>query len=1198
MAQGAPNVESIAYRIARSTAMRILEIKFLAFGPFTDLRLDLSRGDYGLHIIYGPNEAGKSASLRALKSLFYGIPARTTDNFIHEHQALRLGARIQASDGEILEFLRRKGNKDTLLDAEGKPLQDSVLTKFLNGVSEEVFSTMFGIDYESLLRGGEQILKGGGALGESLFAAGMGGANLREVIQSLEDEASKLFLPRGKAQLITSAVNAYKEAKQISSKASLSGKEWIERDRALKEARKQKSEIERELEKRIAEQSRLQRFQKAIPAIAERKELLAGIERIGKVRLLPQSFGKKRRDAIQKLYSAREIEKDGLAKLARLKEKISLLNIPEPLLREADAVTDLQERLGSHKKAFRDLPRLQGEFSQLSNDAAAILRELRPELTLGAVDSLRLTSAKKMRIRELGNRSQAIHDKVAKISQDVKNIEAKLARKKEELQKLPAFRDVSRLRLEAVRAQKQGDIETDRQKAEAALEAAKKQSEVDLERLGLWNGGLDQLEALPVPSPESIDRFESAFENHARNLQGVKDRLTKLLARKSDLDKKIDELRLSGSIPTEEELEEARKRRGNGWLLVRKAWIEGDLAPQAAIDFDPDNPLHIAYEKSVYFCDQVADRLRREADRVARHAALLSQQIQYSEEIEACKREKEELEAELAGCKREWLDLWLPVGIVPLTPREMRSWTAKRLKLSEQAEKLRAEQCRIESLKRRIDEHRTILCEGLIELGEQAPKPESSLEFLVGHALALVEQITEVERRRKEVQKTVVQLEEELVAAAIERDQALKDFSKWKEEWSKAVDEIALSANASPGEANAVLDKIEEIFKRVDKMTGLSSRIAGIKADGEMFEDTARKMAERLAPEASGLSAEGIAVELKNRLRIALEDSATLTELKEQTKEVEQTIRRSTETMRASEMELNVLCREAGCSLYEELEELEERSAAAQALRKEIEAVDKQLTGYSGGLAIEELIHEIEQIDADSLPVQIAGLGQIIKELEETRSRLLEQIGSERTHLDLMDGNAQAAEAAEKAQAILAQICEATNRYTRLRLASILLQREIERYRAENQDPILKRSGELFSKLTLGSFESLQADFNEMDEPALFGVRPGGNRAPIQGMSEGTRDQLYLSLRLASLEKYLQRNEPLPLIIDDILINFDDRRAEATLNILEELSGLTQIIFFTHHAHILELAKDATRESALFIYNLDAASHAPFALPH
>ena len=83
----------------------------------------------------------------------------------------------------------------------------------------------------------------------------------------------------------------------------------------------------------------------------------------------------------------------------------------------------------------------------------------------------------------------------------------------------------------------------------------------------------------------------------------------------------------------------------------------------------------------------------------------------------------------------------------------------------------------------------------------------------------------------------------------------------------------------------------------------------------------------------------------------------------------------------------------------------------------------------------------------------------------------------------------------------------------------------------------------------------------------------------VQGMSDGTADQLYLSIRLATLEQHLDAYEPVPFIVDDILIQFDDERSAAALGVLAELSQKTQVLFFTHHARLVELAQKLPQRS-------------------
>src|SRR5438128_9636819 len=105
--------------------MRIVEVRFFPWGPFEDLRLDLE-GDV-LHVVYGRNEAGKSSALRGIRAALFGVPLRTADDFRHEMGKLCIGARLRRSDGQEIAFVRRKGQKKTLLDGRGSELAADVL---------------------------------------------------------------------------------------------------------------------------------------------------------------------------------------------------------------------------------------------------------------------------------------------------------------------------------------------------------------------------------------------------------------------------------------------------------------------------------------------------------------------------------------------------------------------------------------------------------------------------------------------------------------------------------------------------------------------------------------------------------------------------------------------------------------------------------------------------------------------------------------------------------------------------------------------------------------------------------------------------------------------------------------------------------------------------------------------------------------
>ncbi|MBP8271418.1 MAG: hypothetical protein KAX42_06040, partial [Sphaerotilus sp.] len=83
------------------------------------------------------------------------------------------------------------------------------------------------------------------------------------------------------------------------------------------------------------------------------------------------------------------------------------------------------------------------------------------------------------------------------------------------------------------------------------------------------------------------------------------------------------------------------------------------------------------------------------------------------------------------------------------------------------------------------------------------------------------------------------------------------------------------------------------------------------------------------------------------------------------------------------------------------------------------------------------------------------------------------------------------------------------------------------------------------------------------------------------GLSEGTRDQLYLALRLAALQLHRERGIDLPLVLDDVLMTSDDDRAVRMLQMLADFAQGGQVLVFTHHRHLLELARLSLPASAL-----------------
>ncbi len=279
--------------------MRFLRLDLRAFGPFADAPpLLLNGGRHGLHLIQGPNEAGKSSALRAIRCLLFGFPLRSPDDHRHAYKDLRVGATIWSVDGTELSFLRRKGDVRTIRtpDDDGV-IAEETLARCLGGIDEGKFNDLFAMDHAELVRGGLDIIQGKGNLGPILFAAGSGLARVDEVRKALEAEVDELFKPRASNPSINAALADLKAERDRAEKAMLATSAWVELDATLARERARKDAIDGQIRAVEAEKRRLERLRDALPVIARRAVALGRLAELGDAPVLADGFADRRREA-------------------------------------------------------------------------------------------------------------------------------------------------------------------------------------------------------------------------------------------------------------------------------------------------------------------------------------------------------------------------------------------------------------------------------------------------------------------------------------------------------------------------------------------------------------------------------------------------------------------------------------------------------------------------------------------------------------------------------------------------------------------------------------------------------------------------------------------------------------------------------------------------------------------------------------
>ena len=1163
--------------------MRIAKLELKAFGPFTDRTLHLGPG---LHIVHGPNEAGKSSTLRALKAWLFGFPERTHDNFLHANEQLLVGGCLQAEDGRELAFSRRKKRKADVFDPEGNPIEAGILAGFLPIAEQTVFESLYGLSHEDLIRGGEDILAQKGEVGQALFSAGAGISSLRGVLTGLESEAEALFKARGAKQEINESLAAYRETQRIMREASLSSRDWQELNNGLTEAQETLLVIEKQQGEKERRRRQLERIHQLLPQLALRNALRQQLAELGEVVVLPDDFSIRRLEVERALHTLSRREADLAGKLAQRKKMAAISPYQEVLEAEA-AIEELQQRLGGYNKAREDQPNLEGMRISCKREAAEFLRMVRQDISLEQVEILRPVSGRRKIIGDLAIRHKGLQEGLVQAERNLLDIQREIMLIDEEVARLPQAKEAAGLLQLCRLARKGGAIDEDLSIRAKLVKDKKRGCLIAIDRLALWSGDLSRFLALRLPLPETVRKFEEFFQIHDERQRDIQKERERLHKRLKETQAGIRQLETSGNTPTEEELIAIRSQRDLGWELLRRQWLRGeDLAGEDAA-FGQDLPLPEAYEKKVLQADTLADRLRHEADRVQAFAALRAEEQNLIWLLAELKNEESQIICAFNPIAAEWRILWEPYAIIPLSPKEMLAWLIEAADLRRSADELLADEHELARKSLERQELKNALAKELAAFSDALPVEtgEDKLEPLILQGEQVLSRLTFLEEKRSRLLEKRADLLKNKGLIEGRKADFFQAQKAWQREWQEVAGELGGGREILPAEAGDLLDNLHSCFNKLREVEDLRKRIDGIGRDTRRFEEGALALAERLSPACMNQPASEIVAQLRTLLNQARTER-TLREgyLKKEKQETEEALllageRKDLEHQRAE------LCRLAGRVLPEELEATEKRSARYRSLAASLAQTEKILIEGAGGLPLAELEAQTAKIDPDTLPEEVGRLSQEIElELAPEGKRLSVLIGEKKNQLRQMDGNAKAAEAAEQGAQLLAKIRRLAERYIQLKVAAYVLKSEVERYRSENQTPVLTITSRFFRELTLGSFSGLLTDENDKGDPVLIGTRPNGARVLVERMSSGTRDQLYLALRLASLEWRLAGHEPMPFILDDILVNADDARSKAALKILGELAARTQVILFTHHRRIVDEACQLAAVSGIQVH--------------
>lgn len=1148
--------------------MRLDALRIPAFGPFTDLHLEFPARKADLHVMYGPNEAGKSSLLRAIGDLLFEIPLRSTDNFLHDHKLMRLGADIRSHDGRTLSIQRRKGSKNTLLGADDAPLPDDALSKWLGHVDREYFTTMFGLASTELRKGAEELLRGEGDLGKALFSASLGGTPVHKIQESLEDSARLLFAKKAKSSLRASAT-AYNEELKLSKDSLVKAEDWDAIERELNEATQRQATIDQrrqELQKRC---DWIQRCLDALPALGKlqaKEQAIAGLPAMPQV---PANFVQDARIALQ---TQRQMETE----LRRCREEVERLQslvakcLPreEVLARETEIET-LHQAFSVYKNHCERLVQQEAKIAAQEPELRASMRDLGIAGDIEILESCRLTAAEMARVKELADEvivsqqqreahARALRDKEAAISQ----LQSKLSR--------ITTQEVTLVR-EAL-AQSAAAAEAQRTLDQAQTELARAEREMRSQQRLLVGVPADaaSVHDLRPPSKASANALQAAFEDLRRSSKTAENEKAEAAKELAKIRRELAQLERRGALPSVKDLAQVREQREIVWRKIVEQWNRGDA--------DGSESLVRLHEEAQKRADGLADELREHADQVAKADQLRDSMAEMEEVIASLVSRQGVLDHSLQEWQVQWSTLWQAAGIEPRSPEEMSEWRDLWLEFCRQYE-------RWQSLSEAVVNRQTMIAAAEQRLRE-ALNDSQGRAFVV-----LLDEAGRLVNKASKDQGSRAVLEQELFQAGQDREhlhqqnEALGTMVEARAKaWREKAKELRLTDEISPSIGVELVRRRRELVQGFDGWTALQNEVKQLRQHTQIYEQELTALSDALGfPTATVNVLDGLLWRALNESREARNTLRKLNADLDAARDKEREWIAAGET---ASSKLSALIKLAALADEAGLEPMLVTLETLFKLTNESDQLRDSLHGPARGESLESFIAKVQMENADDLQAEKNAIEAELAGLETQRHEAVKAvIEAGQRQAALRQAGDTAAMHRQRAESHAASLRTDAARYLRLRLATHFLSQQIERFRQENQAPLMKRASALFQAMTLNRFDGLTTDFTDNDTQVIVGHRGDGN-VPVSGMSEGTRDQLYLALRLAAIERHIEVHEPLPLVLDDLLMTFDDNRAAAVLPVLRDLSQKTQVLLFTHHEHLIELCQRTLGEGEFVVHRL------------
>jgi uncharacterized protein YhaN len=1146
--------------------MRLNRLDLTRYGKFTDCSIDFGTAHAqapDLHIIYGPNEAGKSTALAGYLDLLFGIEPRSRYNFRHPYPTMCLGGALELASG-ALEFRRHKRPQNSLLDVSGQPIADGVILGDLGGIDREAYRQMFSLDDDTLEAGGESILASKGDVGQLLFSASAGLADLSRALIDLRTEADGYYRKNARSgtlsDLKTRLVDLKAERDRIDTFASQYAQLVDDRDRS-------REQYEAALATRGQTQARMDEVQRllgALPRLATLRELRGRLEPFIDLLEAPADWSKAlpalEREEIEFSVHIQNCNAD----IDRLTFELESLVIDPNAIAANERLEDLAGLRARYVTAAADLPDRRRRLDESSASIAALIDKLgQPaerspaQLLIDApqIGVLRdLIEAHSGVLAATHSARSASIQAERRLEDAIAMLDAAGGEKVEGRRTSPRMESIAPALAEA----RASDHDARRR---LALRANASHQDTLAERMSdlrPWVGPADDLMFMTIPPTSQLERWRSATDQLVTAMTARARDVERMTSERIRLAAEIAGIEASAGVVSDNEAGQVRTARDEAWVYHRIT-----LEAQSAD----------AFERALRRDDAVSGARSQHLTDLAKlnHAtknlAVIEADIARAGELQG------EATAALTVARQE-IDNAI-VAISPSLPRGMdvgalEGWLALRVRALETRAAIQTGKRDLREAEADALSVRTKLAAALTSSGISY-EADADVATLILQADAAANREAEV----RGLMTAVVDRRRDLRNCQEDVTGAEADELQWTGRWQAASSKCWLGAGGAAPSLAAVRESLvvlTDLRASLEKRDGLADRVSKMEQDQADYASAVTLLAEGLGGIQPSDDILGLGRLIDERTRVAKADEKARAEKGQHLEQAREALRTLTEeravnVKRKAEM-TGFFAVESFAEVAVKLQDLDRKAA----LKAQVEATSNDILEAVGATTLDAAEQMLDATERTAFEAERAEL-KIRFDDEDQRGRdLFARHSKAADQFEAIGGDDAVAKIEEQRRTIRLEIEDGAMRYLRLRAGVAAAEQALRAYRDQHRSSMMMRASQAFQTISRGAYTGL-ATQTEKDQEILVALDADGGSKIASDLSKGTRFQLYLALRVAGYHEFARTRKAVPFIADDIMETFDDFRAEEAFRLFMDMAGTGQVIYLTHHAHLCAIAQ-------------------------